>query len=130
MYISGNQQPARVLVVEDDWLIREMLADVFEDAGFATVLSASASEALRQLRQDSNFDLVVTDVEMPGAMDGIDLARLVGAQRPEIGVLVVSGRNSRPIPAHAHFLAKPFTPAELFQALGRVAPEFRLSAVS
>lgn len=130
MHTPGNQQPARVLVVEDDWLIREMLADVLEDAGFVTVLSASAREALQQLRQDGHFDLVVTDVEMPGLMDGIDLARVVAAQRPEIGVLIVSGRNSGPLPADVHFLAKPFTPTDLFHALRKVAPELGVSVVS
>jgi CheY-like chemotaxis protein len=112
----------RVLLVEDEWLIREMLADVLEEAGFATRQALSAPEALRLLRRDPTVDLVVTDVEMPGVLDGIDLARRLATQRPDIGVLVVSGRRPRALPLGARFLAKPFMPAELLQALGAMIP--------
>ena len=112
----------RVLLVEDEWLIREMLADVLEEAGFAVSQALSAPEALRLLRQDPTVDLVVTDVEMPGVLDGVGLARLLAVQRPEIGVLVVSGRRPRTLPPGARFLAKPFTPAEFLQTLHALAP--------
>jgi CheY-like chemotaxis protein len=130
MHSFGKHQPVRVLVVEDDWLIREMLADVLEEAGFVTTLAFSVTEALRRLQQDERFDLVVTDVELPGVLDGVDLARLLAVQRPKIGVLIVSGRCPRPIPAAAQFLAKPFTSVELLHALGKLAQEPRVSTAS
>jgi DNA-binding response OmpR family regulator len=123
MRIVSSQPPVRVVVVEDDWLIREMLADVLEEAGFTTSLAFSAKEALRLLEQDADFDLVVTDVELPGVLDGIDLARLVAARWPQLGTLMISGCALRTIPAGARFLAKPFTPAELINMLrGMRAP--------
>lgn len=111
----------RVLLVEDEWLVREMLADVLDAAGFATSLAASAAEALRLLRREP-ADLVITDIEMPGVLDGVDLARLLVAQRPETGVLVVSGRRPGPLPPGVRFLAKPFIPAELIRVLNDLAP--------
>lgn len=117
MRIVSSQPAYRVLVVEDDWLIREMLADVLEEAGFITSLAFSAKEALRLLSQDGNFDLVMTDVELPGALDGFDLARLVAKQWPGVRVLTISGCAKPAVPAGARFLAKPFTPAELLGVL-------------
>ncbi len=77
----------------------------------------SATEALRQLQRNEPVDVVVTDIEMPGVLDGVDLARLLAAQRPDVGVLIVSGRRPRSLPEGAHFLAKPFMPEDLLHAL-------------
>ncbi len=112
-----NNRSLRVLVVDDEWLVREALTDVLDDAGFSTRQAVSAMEALRQLQRDEAIDVVVTDIEMPGVLNGADLARLLAAQRPEIGVLIVSGRRPRSLPEGARFLAKPFVPAELLNAL-------------
>jgi CheY-like chemotaxis protein len=112
-----NNRRLRVLVVDDEWLVRETLTDVLDEAGFLTRHAMSATEALRQLQRDEAVDVVVTDIEMPGVLDGADLARLLAAQRPEIGVLVVSGRRPRSLPNGARFLAKPFMPEDLLHAL-------------
>jgi CheY-like chemotaxis protein len=107
----------RVLVVDDEWLVRETLADVLDEAGFFTRQAVSAGEALRQLQRDEAIDVVITDIEMPGVLDGLDLARLLAAQRPDVGVLIVSGRRPRALPEGTRFLAKPFVPEELLHAL-------------
>ncbi len=112
-----NNRRLRVLVVDDEWLVREALIEVLDEAGFSTRQAMSATEALRHLQRDEVIDLVVTDIEMPGALNGADLARLLTAQRPEIGVLIVSGRRPRSLPEGARFLAKPFVPDELLHAL-------------
>ena len=116
-----DESRRRVLIVEDEWLVREMLADVLEEAGFATIQAASAAEALRLLPREALLDYVIMDVEMPGVLDGVDLARLVVVQRPETSVLIVSGCRPRALPLGVGFLGKPFTPAELLRALSNLA---------
>jgi DNA-binding response OmpR family regulator len=54
---------------------------------------------------------------MPGVLDGVDLARLLAAQRPDVPVLIMSGRRPRALPEGTRFLAKPFMPDELLHAL-------------
>ncbi len=117
----GDRPPLHVLIVEDEWSVREMLADVLDEAGFVTRAAICATEAWRRLPQEPDIDVVITDIEMPGPLDGMDLARLLAAQRPEIGVLIVSGGRPRLLPPGALFLAKPFTPAEVLRALGELA---------
>ncbi|MEJ0051593.1 MAG: response regulator [Methylovirgula sp.] len=116
-----NNRRLRILVVDDEWLVREALVDVLDEAGFSTRQAMSAAEALRQLQRDEAVDVVVTDIEMPGMLNGVDLARVLAAQRPEIGVLIVSGRRPRALPEGARFLAKPFVPEELLHALNDLA---------
>ncbi|WP_297297894.1 response regulator [uncultured Methylovirgula sp.] len=118
----------RVLIVEDEWLVREMMADVLEETGFTVSLAASAAEALRVLRRDPPIDLVVSDIEMPGVLDGVDLARLLRSQRPEIGVVMVSGCRPRTLPPGVLFLAKPFVPAELLRVLSDLAAPVRAAS--
>jgi CheY-like chemotaxis protein len=84
---------AVVLVVEDEVLVRMMLADVLDEAGFRVIEAAHADEALSVLTALPEVQAVVTDVEMPGgSMNGFALAREVRTQRPDIGVLIASGR--------------------------------------
>jgi CheY-like chemotaxis protein len=124
-----NPSRRRVLIVDDEWLVREMLADVLEEAGFVTCLASSATEALRLMRREPAIDLVVTDVEMPGVLNGLDLARVLISQRPELGVLIVSGCRPRALPPGVRFFAKPFMPAELLRTLNELAlPQVRAAS--
>ncbi len=106
-----------ILVVEDEVLVRMMLADVLDDAGFRAVEAAHADEALRVLVSGLEIHAIITDVEMPGgSMNGFALAREVRTQRPDIGVLIASGRaapNLGDLPELCYFLAKPVHPATL-----------------
>jgi CheY-like chemotaxis protein len=108
---------AVVLVVEDEVLVRMMLADVLDEAGFRVIEAAHADEALSVLTALPEVQAVVTDVEMPGgSMNGFALAREVRTQRPDIGVLIASGRaapNLGDLPELCYFLAKPVHPATL-----------------
>lgn len=113
-----NGRPT-VLVVEDDRLVRETMADVLRDAGFATCEAGCADDALRALAEHP-VDAVVTDIDMPGEIDGIGLARRMGELWPEIGVLVISGGKRALLPPAARFLAKPFTAGRLLAALAEV----------
>jgi CheY-like chemotaxis protein len=99
-----------VLVVEDELLIREIAAAAITDAGFEVVEAATAQEALDILGQRPDVGVLFTDVNMPGSLDGLALARLVHEQWPDIKLVVTSGRPlAAATPDDGQFLAKPYT---------------------
>jgi CheY-like chemotaxis protein len=79
-----------VLVVEDEHLIRMLAVDAFSDAGFLVVEAQNAAEALRMYAAHTDITVLFTDVNMPGAMNGIDLAESLKALAPDLHVLVTS----------------------------------------
>lgn len=101
----------KVLVVEDEPLIRLGLASAIEEAGYEVAEAADASEAIRVLERDRSIGLVLTDVDMPGGMDGIRLAHYVRDRWPPVQLIVISGKvGVRPgeLPAGARFVSKPY----------------------
>lgn len=103
------------LVVDDEPLILMDTADMIADEGYAVVEASTADQAYRFLDRHSSLQLLFTDVEMPGELDGFDLARIVGERWPHISVVVASGAavpGPGDIPDNATFINKPFT-AEL-----------------
>ena len=101
----------KILVVEDEPLIRLGLASVIEDAGYEVVEAASADEAIRRLEANREIGLVLTDVDMPGSMDGIQLANYVRGRWPPIRLIVISGKvGVKPgeLPHGARFMSKPY----------------------
>jgi two-component system cell cycle sensor histidine kinase/response regulator CckA len=114
-----------VLLVEDEDGVRKLARFALEGQGYTVAEAPDAESALELLKPDRTFDLLVTDLTMPG-MDGRDLAGRVRATRPEVGVVFVSGYvpdggRLEEIPG-AIFLPKPFTPVELLRAAGRAMP--------
>lgn len=87
---DGPEPSPVVLVVEDEVLIRLATADDLRDEGFRVVEAANADEAVLYL-QTNPVDALVTDVRMPGTMDGLDLAARVRREMPWIAVFIVSG---------------------------------------
>jgi DNA-binding NtrC family response regulator len=113
----AGRRPA-VLVVEDEVLIRFDLSDHLRDCGFDVVEAANADEAL-QFLASVPIDVVVTDVRMPGSMDGIQLAHLLHRERPQIGVIVVSGHaDADQVPSGVPVVAKPFNMGDLLDLVG------------
>ena len=110
----------RVLVVDDDPEVRLFVETVLSEGGLATVAAGEGGEALRHLVR-SAFDLLLTDVRMPG-MDGFELARRARALRPDLAVLFMSGYSAeyRFDPAHDDFIAKPFRPRQLLSCVDRI----------
>jgi len=112
-----------ILVVDDDVLERMGAAYMFSDAGYRVIEAGSADMALRFFETDEDIGLLFTDVSMPGAIDGADLARVVAERWPKVGILMTSGR---PFPIHVppgvRFHAKPYEPADVL----RDAKEMRL----
>lgn len=88
---ASERPPATVLVVEDDPFLRFTLATELSQAGYVVREAASADEAETILGTGASIDLVVTDIEMPGTRNGLDLAKSVRAFWPHIGLIVVSG---------------------------------------
>jgi CheY-like chemotaxis protein len=81
-----------VLLVEDEPLVRLTQVDILREAGFWVVEAADADEAFETLRRRGDVNVVLTDVDMPGSLDGFEFARLVAQGWPETGVLVISGK--------------------------------------
>ena len=100
-----------VLVVEDQTLVRMFMADFLDEAGFKVFEAVGADEALTVLEARPDVQAVVTDIEMPGSMNGIELTHVIRDRWPGIGVVVTSGRQ-RPgpddLPDEVVFLAKPY----------------------
>jgi DNA-binding NtrC family response regulator len=88
-----------------------MLAcDGLEDAGFDVVEAANVQQAMEVLQSRDDVGVLFTDVDMPGDLDGLDLADLVHDRWPSIKLVVTSGRSlARAVPLNGHFIAKPYT---------------------
>jgi CheY-like chemotaxis protein len=100
-----------ILVVEDDVLIRFMIADDLMASGYQIIQAATADEALKVLQSSAHLDLILTDIRMPGSMDGLALAARARAQWPHLKIIVLSGdlpAISATIPADA-FIPKPYS---------------------
>lgn len=107
-----------VLVVEDEVLIREIVAEELEDAGFAVVMAKNADQAIAILENRLDIHLVFTDIDMPGSMDGLKLAASVRDRWPPIHIIITTGK-SRPleIPANALFIPKPYLSRNIVTAM-------------
>lgn len=107
-----------VLVVEDEPLVRVDLAHFLADCGVQVLLAGDAAGAIETLTKHHDVDVVVTDIQMPGELDGLDLAHWIQRHRPEVRVILVSGsaekaRQAAALCAEAAFLAKPVDLAHL-----------------
>lgn len=112
---AGASGSGRILVVEDQDMVRSFVERALGRLGYAVVGATSAVEALAYLDDGEPVDLVLTDVLMPG-MDGVELARRVREQHPGARVLLMSGYAERTLPTGPDappLLQKPFTPQEL-----------------
>ncbi len=109
-----------ILVVEDETLVRMFIADCLDEAGFKVFEAVSADEALAVLQARPDVQAVVTDVEMPGSIDGLELARRVQERWPGVGIVVTSGRQ-RPGPDDLSetvaFLTKPYLPETVINVI-------------
>ena len=112
----------RLLIVEDEVMIRIFMRDVFEGAGFKTREAANADEALELLKAEE-FAAILSDIEMPGSMTGVDLAWVVNSKWPRTGLVLVSGRRLPSLmrmPTKAKFIAKPCQVDLLLQTVSEV----------
>jgi two-component sensor histidine kinase/CheY-like chemotaxis protein len=120
-----HQPTAKVLVVEDEMMLRMRAVDIVEDAGFTPIEAVNADDAFTILESRSDIDLLFTDIQMPGTMDGLKLAHAVHARWPSIKIMLVSGQvtpSESEKPANSRFYGKPLEVktmiAELKEMLG------------
>ena len=114
-----RNQPV-VLLVEDEFLVRTVQVDILREADFWVLEAQDADEAFEMLKQRPEVKVVLTDVDMPGSLDGFEFARLVAQGWPEVGVLVISGKTAPSpgdIPPTALFAPKPLRPAALVEKI-------------
>jgi CheY-like chemotaxis protein len=109
-----------VLIVEDEGLIRANAEDLVEAAGYQVLAAADADEAIRILEDRNDIRAVFTDIQMPGSMDGLKLARMVRDRWPPVALIVTSGKveiYESDLPTGGKFLRKPYRPEQVEQAL-------------
>ena len=114
-----TRQP-NVLLVEDEALVRVITSIHLQDEGFCVIEAAAAADAVALLDQHPEIDVLFTDVNMPGAMDGLGLAVEVRRSRPDMHVIMTSGRwasASEDVPFGAVFVQKPYSVAALAQLI-------------
>ena len=105
-----NRQAPTVLLVEDEVLVRMMLADQLREAGCRVVEASDADEALLLLRQNLiRPGVVISDIRMPGSMDGLGLARVIRSECPELKFILISAHHtSLEGPDYDAFFPKPY----------------------
>lgn len=109
-----------VLLVEDDAIIRMGASDFLSAAGFDAVEASNADEAISILEVRPDIHLVLTDVEMPGSIDGIKLSHYIRDRWPPVKLIVVSGRTivaETHLPADARFFPKPYDEITIVDAI-------------
>jgi two-component sensor histidine kinase/CheY-like chemotaxis protein len=109
-----------VLVVEDEMVLRMRAVDIVEDAGFVAVEAVSADQALAVLESRSDISLMLSDIQMPGSMDGLKLAQAVHDRWPNIKIILVSGHvkvSDMDKPADSRFFGKPLETEHMIHEL-------------
>jgi CheY-like chemotaxis protein len=118
-----SDQSVAVLVVEDELLVRMDVASTLEDAGFKVYEAVNADEAVGLLEEFADIYVLVTDVDMPGSIAGLELAHYVRSRRP-IKIIVTSGHRQiaiRDLPPAAVFLEKPYRPDDIVEMVRAIA---------
>jgi len=111
-----------VLVVEDDELIRTLACEALESLDLDVHSCGCVDEAITVLETMAHLDLVLTDIQMPGQLNGVDLAHLIIHRWPATAVMVMSAGQLDPavrLPERSTFLSKPWTVDQLLKAVQR-----------
>ena len=114
---------AVVLVVEDDPIIRMGAVDLVLSAGYEALEACDADEAIRILERRSDIDLVFTDVQMPGTVDGIKLAHYIRDRWPPVRLLVASGNailDESSLPTGSRYFSKPYDAHAIADAMSQL----------
>ena len=118
---------ATALIVEDDAMQREMLSLLLEESGYQVIQCASAEAA--ELVLDKNAGglcLMMTDVQLAGNMDGVELAHIARKYNPDMGVIVTSGKPlHQELPDGVQFWSKPWAPLDVIREAERMMYEKR-----
>ena len=115
MGLVESRRPV-VLIVEDEFLLRMDAAEIIAAAGFEVLEAGNADEAIEILEARRDITVVFTDIQMPGSMDGLKLARAVRGRWPPIKIVATSGRldvAEQDLPEGGRFLPKPYSPVQV-----------------
>jgi DNA-binding response OmpR family regulator len=114
-------------LVEDEFLVRLTLAEALVDAGFEVAEAETADAAARLLRGPDGFDMLLTDIQMPGGLDGLGLAREMRACHPGIPIVYMTGRpetmRAASLDAREVFIRKPYGSSEVLRVVRRLLDE-------
>jgi len=118
-----------VLIVEDEPLVRLTGADLLAEAGFEVLEAGNADEALRILEAIPQVRVVFSDVEMPGSLDGVGLARRIRQRWSSVGIILTSGHRIREetIPGDGRFLPKPYDGRALVRHIEEIVNQLTMS---
>jgi DNA-binding response OmpR family regulator len=106
-------QPA-ALIVEDQPFVGMVASDILRESGFLTFHAFDAADATRLLDEHPEIELVITEAELPGDVDGLELCRELHRARPDVQLVVTAaGSFSAPVPQGARVLSKPYASGEL-----------------
>jgi two-component system, response regulator PdtaR len=100
-----------ILIVEDETFVRLYLGEVLEDAGYQVVSATNADEAIEILESRKDIRVIMTDINMPGSMDGLRLAAAVKDRWPPIKIIITTGKEAprrEEMPMDSQFLPKPY----------------------
>ncbi|WP_115047725.1 response regulator [Xanthomonas arboricola] len=113
-------EPLRLLMVEDQQELRELIGEALRDAGITVETADDGHSALRMLREHGPYDVVFSDIRMPNGMSGIELSEHVAQLLPQARVILASGfakAQLPPLPAQVDFLPKPYRLRQLIDVL-------------
>lgn len=126
------KKSCRILLVEDEDLIRLILSEAMTDSGFEVVEAATGEAAMARLRRGESFDLLLTDIQLPGHLDGLDIARAARSCMPLMPIIFTTGQPDRMDPWMAGsidtFIPKPYRPSEICAAVRRLTGDHVLHA--
>lgn len=109
-----------VLVVEDEALIRMAIVGELEDAGYEVFEADTVAAAILVLLANSHIEVMFTDVDMPGGLDGLYLAAAVRERWPPIKIIVTSGHHhidTLTLPVNGRFVRKPYNPRTVIESI-------------
>ena len=114
--VQTDSAMAHVLVVEDHALVRQFLTMVIGSAGFRVTTADTGDDALALLEQGLEVDMLLSDIRMPGSVDGLQLARWARARRPDMAILLQTGFSEGPV-EEFRVLQKPYPPEVLLASI-------------
>lgn len=121
---SANAGQTTILVVDDEVMVRAFISDTLRDLGYTVIEAVNADEALAVIRSPVKLDLVLTDMRMPGSIDGAGLVRLLRAELPVMKVVMIAAQ-APDIEVRVlldGFILKPVTPSQLGSFLRTILP--------
>jgi CheY-like chemotaxis protein len=120
---TNAQAATVVLLVEHEPLLRELGATVLQDAGYKVIEAAGAADAIKAL-EAAKVNVLFTDIQIPGDLDGLALAHLVSQRWPTVRLLICSGRlqpEAGALPSAGKFMRKPYGLDEMLATVGELA---------